>query len=165
MSERKQEIRDYVVRQHNKTWAILQSLGSHQLDTHVYGHGEGEGWTVRELVAHLGEAEGGLLVQAKRVAEGERPLPPDFDIDRWNRSAVRKRKDAPLEEHLSSIEKAHGEALAFLEEIEESKLDNEGVRPGPERITVEGLLRRMVNHRAQHVEDMLRALQGGGSRT
>ncbi len=161
MSQRKQEIRDYVVRRHHETWPILQSLGPDQLDTQVYGHGAEDGWTVRELVAHLAEAEGGLLGQAKRLAKGEQPLPPDFDIDRWNRSAVRKRKDAPLNEHLSSIEQAHQEALEFLEQIDEPNLDNEGLRPGPERVTVEGLLRRMVNHRAQHVEDMLRALRQG----
>lgn len=161
MSERKREIRDYIVRRHNETLQVLQSVEADQLDTRVYGQGDEESWTVRELVAHLSEAEGGLLGQAKRIAKGKRPLPPDFDIDRWNRSAVRKRKDTPLEEHLASIQQAHEEALEFLEEIDEPILDNEGTRPGPERVTVEGLLRRMVNHRAQHVEDMLQALLSG----
>lgn len=163
MSQRKQEIRDYVERRHEETWQVLESLSPEELELKVYGHGGDQGWTVRELVAHLADAEPGLLAQARRVAAGEPPLPPDFDINRWNRSAVRRRKDEPFEAQLRSIASAHEEALQFLGEVDESALDREGVRPGQERLTVEGYFRRMVDHRAEHVEDLQRARQRASS--
>ena len=162
MTERKQEIRDYIVRKHRESWQILQSLEPDDLELPVYQEDE-SGWTVREIVAHLADAESGLLSQAKRVAEGEPPLPPDFDIDRWNRSAVRRRKESSLEEHLQAIEEAHEDALAFLDEVDEQDLDREGVRPGDDRLTVEGFFRRMVNHRVQHVDDIQRAREDAES--
>lgn len=157
MAQRKQEIRDYVERRHKETWQVLQSLTPEELELQVYGHGGGPGWTARELIAHLADAEPGLLSQARRVAAGEPPLPPDFDIDRWNRSAVRRRKDESFAAHLRLIASAHEEALQFLDEVDESALDLEGVRPGQERLTVEGYFRRMVDHRAEHIEDLQRA--------
>lgn len=160
MSERKQSIRDYVVHKHEESWRILQTLSTAELDLPVYDGGTETGWTIGDIVAHLADAESGLLTQAKRVAAGERPLPPDFDIDRWNRSAVRRRKEATFEDHLQAIEDAHQAALDFLDEVDEENLDREGIRPGQDRLTVEGFFRRMVNHRAQHVEDIQRARKG-----
>lgn len=160
MSDRKQEIRDYVTRRHEESWQVLQSLKPDEFDLPVYGDENEQGWTIRELVTHLAEAEGGLLTQAKRVVAGERPLPPDFDIDRWNKSAVRRRQDADWADLLASIQESHYKALEFLDELDESDLDLEGERPN-EVLSVEGFLRRMVNHRAEHVSDIKVARRQG----
>ena len=75
-----------------ETWAVLSILQPEDVESHVYTT-EGVEWKVRDVLAHLADAERGLLGQIRRLLVGQPTVPDDFDLNRWNRSAVRRRKD------------------------------------------------------------------------
>ncbi len=157
MSERKQSIRAYMEARHAESWPILKSLRPEDLDRPVYSHRD-ETWRIREILIHLADAERGLLGQVQRLCAGEQTIPPDFDLERWNRRTVRKYADRPLEELLQRIETSFQEALAFLDSLPEEKLDLVGRHPSGQMLSTEGYLRRIVDHRAEHAHDIQQAL-------
>ena len=157
MGERKQAIRDYLQAGHARTWPVLTSLKPQDLAASVYGEGETL-WTVRELLSHLADSERGLLGQVTRLVAGVVTVPEDFDLTRWNRGAVRKRAGMQVPDLLQQIETAFQEALGFLDGLDEGKLDLEGRHSSGKVMNAEGFLRRMADHRSEHVADIQVAL-------
>lgn len=158
MSERKAALRAHLERRHSESWPVLQSLTADDMGVEVYTEGE-QTWTVKDLLGHLADGERGNLGQVQRLIAGQQTVPEDFDLDRWNRSAVRKSADAQPADLLQSIEQAYQQALAFLESLQEADLDLQGLHSSLATLTAEGFLRRMVDHRAEHVADIQKALQ------
>jgi len=163
MSQRKQSIADHLRSAHEATWPVLASLTESDRQQPVYGEGEGE-WKVTDLVAHLADAEKGLLGQVQRLLAGKMTVPDDFDLNRWNRSAVRRNRGRSHEELVAEIRTAHLEALRTLEQIDEAALGLRGRHSSGEILTVEGFFRRMADHRREHTRDIERALSGRGGR-
>lgn len=157
MSQRKDSIREHMTRAHVDTWSFLASLSPSDLGTRVYA-AQAEGWTVRQILAHLADAERGLLGQARRVAEGKDGVPADFDRERWNRGAVRRKASVEAPVLLHEIQEAHEQGLEFLQDLPEANLDLSGRSSLGIVLTVEGLLRRIGDHRREHVADIRQAL-------
>jgi len=162
MSERKQAIADYMRRSHAATWPVLSALTEAVLPLPVFGDGEAL-WSIGDLVGHLADAESGLLGQVQRLLAGKATVPENFDLDRWNRSAVRRSKGRPLSDLLDLILKGHQEALTTLEATDEASLDRSGRHASGEILTVEGFFRRMADHRREHTGDIELALKGQAS--
>jgi uncharacterized damage-inducible protein DinB len=149
MSNRKRDIEAYLRTANSETLPVLIGMPEDSLGTLVYGEGEGL-WSIRDVVSHLADAEAGLLGQVRRLLAGEETVPAHFDLDRWNRSAVRRKRDRTYPQLLDDIRTAFAEALATLEATDD------------EILTAEGYFRRMADHRRQHVADIHAALTGPG---
>lgn len=158
MSERKATLRAHMEQRHAETWPVLQSLTAEDMQVPVYSEGE-QTWTVKDLLVHLADGERGNLGQVQRLIAGEQTVPADFDLDRWNRSVVRKGASSEPAQLLDSILEHYQKALVFLDGLDDNDLDQVGLHSSLERMTAEGFLRRMVNHRAEHVADIRAALQ------
>jgi hypothetical protein len=158
MSDRKQTIADYLRQSHAATWPVLSSLTEADLGLPVFGDGEAQ-WSIGDLVAHLADAESGILGQVQRLMAGQPTVPEGFDLDRWNRSAVRRNKARPLPDLLEHILKAHREALSTLEATDDSSLDLSGRHARGDILTAEGFFRRMADHRRDHTGDIQHALK------
>jgi len=158
MSDRKQAIADSMRSSHAATWPVLSSLTEAELRLPAFGDGEAM-WSIGDLVGHLADAEPGLLGQVQRLLAGRATVPDDFDLNRWNRSAVRRSKGRPLQELLEHILKAHQEALTTLEATAEASLDQSGRHASGDVLTVEGFFRRMADHRRDHTADIQQALK------
>lgn len=157
MSDRIANLRQHIEGQHGATWPFLESLSDPDMSVVVYSDEEQE-WTVRDLLGHLADGEGGNLGQAKRLVAGEQTVPEDFDLDRWNRSAVRRTKELAPAELLERISKAYAQALEFLSTLDDQQLDLIGRHASGQMLTTEGFLKRMADHRAEHVADLRAAL-------
>ncbi|HET7010417.1 MAG TPA: maleylpyruvate isomerase N-terminal domain-containing protein [Anaerolineales bacterium] len=153
----------YLTQAHDETWPVLTRLGPEDLETEIYS-GEEAGWKVRDVLAHLADAERGLLGQIRRMVAGGQTVPNDFDLNRWNRSAVRKRAGRTPEELLDELQQAHEEVLAFLSTLQEKDFDHVGRHASGEMLSTEGYFRRMADHRREHVSDISRALGGSARR-
>lgn len=158
MSERKASIREHMQRQHAESWPVLNDLSDADLAQPVYSE-EATGWTVRDVLGHLADSERGILGQVQRLIAGEVTVPEDFDLDRWNQSAVRKRAEVEVDQLLQDIENAYQDALTFLEDLEDQTLDLRGRHARGDTLSAEGFFRRMANHRARHATDIRESLQ------
>ncbi len=159
MSERKESIRNHLASRHNESWPILESLALDQSSIGVYTHGT-DTWTAGEVLAHLADSETGLQLQLARLAAGEDGVPEDFDLDRWNRSATRRNAEHSLDDLRGKILHGYEQALALLDEIDESSFDMRGRVATGETLSVEELFLRIGNHRLEHASDIQRAVEG-----
>ena len=157
MSERKDELRSHMESRNAETWPFLEGLTESAMPVEVYSSEEST-WTVKDLLGHLADGERGNLGQAQRLVAGEQTVPADFDLDRWNRGAVRRAANSSAAELLELISESYSNALDFLDSLDESDLDKSGLHSSLETLTTEGFLRRMVDHRLEHVTDMQSAL-------
>jgi len=158
MSERTEALRSHMELRHAETWPVLEGLNDSDMLVEIYSAEEGT-WTVKDLLGHLADGESGILGQAKRLVAGEQTVPSDFDLDRWNRGAVRRAAKTSPAELMRTIADSYSGALAFLESLDDSDLDQEGLHSSGEMLTTEGFLRRMVDHRLEHVMDIQAALR------
>ncbi len=162
MSERKQAIESYLHQAHQATWPVLISIPEADRTRPVYTEGDGT-WTVRDVVAHLADAEAGLLGQVQRLMAGKVTVPDDFDLNRWNRSAVRRSQARTFGDFLEQIAKSHQEAITTLQSCDVAALDLRGRHSSGEVLTAEGFFRRMADHRREHTRDIQRAIAGTAS--
>jgi hypothetical protein len=149
---------------HAETWPVLSTLTEDDRRLAVFGDGDAL-WSIADLVGHLADAEAGMLGQLQRLLAGKPTVPDDFDLDRWNRSAVRRAKSRTYEELLQTMLEAHRATLATLESTPEASLDLTGRHSSGDILTVEGYFRRIVDHRRDHTAHIRRALADRGRPT
>ncbi len=155
----KTDIRDHTETNHQRLLDVVARLNPSDFDLPVYGgHDENE-WHVRNVIAHLEAAAAGMLQNARAIAAGEDPVPPDFDLHRWNQSKVRKAADVPVKALLDNIERSHQKWMQFLEEIPVAHLQRRGRHALGDVLTVEGFMCRYAEHEAQHASEIHSALQ------
>jgi hypothetical protein len=142
---------------HEETWPVLRSLQEDNYGEIVYREDE-QMWQVKNVIAHLADSERGLLGQVKRLLAGEQTVPENFDLNRWNRSAVRKSANTPVAELLDQISEAYQELLQVLSGLDDDSLDKAGRHSSGRMLTVEGFFRRVLSHRSEHVADIQKAL-------
>jgi hypothetical protein len=157
LNERIRNLLDYVNLAHRETWAVLSGLQPADLARHVYSS-EGVDWKVQDVVAHVADAEHGLLGQIRRLLAGQPTVPDDFDLNRWNRSAVRKRAARTYAQVLEELERGHEATAAALAEVDPGDLDRIGRHPSGKMLNVDGYFRRMADHRREHTADIQKAL-------
>ena len=136
-----------------ESMAILSALTEADWSRPVYS-AEAAGWLVRDVIAHLADSERGLVSQMQRLVAGGQTIPPDFDLNRWNRRSVEKRAGKTVTEHLAEIQDAFHQALALLETVTDSDLDKVGRHPRGDEPTLEVFFRHLANHRAGHAADI-----------
>ncbi len=157
MNERIQALLDYVNLAHRETWEVLAHVKPEDQDRHVYTT-DGVEWKVRDVLAHMADAERGLLGQIRRLLVGQPTIPDDFDLNRWNRSAVRKRADQTYSQILADLDRAHQETVTALAAVDVADLDRTGRHPSGKVLTAEGYFRRMADHRREHTADIGQAV-------
>lgn len=155
---RQKDLLSFLEASHNWAGPRLKVLVREHLEVLVYPGDPA--WRVREVVAHLADAEQGLLGQAQRVAAGKPALPQGFDLARWNRRAVEKRASNTPEEHLAEIEAGFHQWMDFVASLDKERLEMQGVNAEGARVTVEQFARQAAQHRLDHVRDMDRAARG-----
>ncbi|HEX8616467.1 MAG TPA: DinB family protein [Thermoanaerobaculia bacterium] len=112
------------------------------------------GWSVADVVAHLGDLE---LVYAVRIrtivaGAGETPLAA-LDQNAWIERVHRREPFAELLE-LFRAQRAYN--VAFLERLTDEELDRSGIHPQYGPITVRGAAERLVRHDAKHLAQLER---------
>ncbi len=157
MSARKDAIREFIVSKNAESMQVLTGLGEADWGQPVYST-ESATWTVRDVLAHLADSERGLLGQIRRQAVGQQTIPPDFDLQRWNRRAVEKRAGQPAAELLAEIQARFAEALDVLAGLDDADLDKTGRHPRGDEPDLETCFRHMAEHRAGHAAEIRAAL-------
>jgi uncharacterized protein (TIGR03083 family) len=114
-----------------------------------------EGWTLKDLLAHLSSTQASLPAVAESVAEAPRPGSEPFDADRWNRSQVRKRADKDPQELLEEFDAGTTRLVDMLADIDLTKPVTIGAYPG---YKLGEAMAEMLEHQRQHLNDLREAL-------
>jgi uncharacterized protein (TIGR03083 family) len=110
-----------------------------------------EGWTRRDLLAHLSSSQASLAAVAesstKPVPEGATP----FDADRWNASQTRKRAEKDPQELLNEFDAGTTHLVDVLTDLDLDKKVTVGAFPG---YTVRDAMAKMLEHQQHHLDDL-----------
>lgn len=120
--------------------------------------GDGQGWRVREVLAHLANAEADHRQVAERLVAGEPVMIDGFELDRWNEARVAERAGQSMAEILADLERERAATLAFIAQLSPDDLEKSGNHPALGEVTVGKLLRIVGLHERMHQRDIATAL-------
>ena len=116
-----------------------------------------EGWTCRELLAHLSSTAASLPAVANSITEPKDPSAPAFDSTRWNASQVRRRADKQPQELVDEYDAGTTRLVMVLTDL---SLDTP-VTIGPYvGVSLGEAMAKMLEHQRQHLSDLREALAG-----
>jgi hypothetical protein len=155
MSERIQHIKQNLAAGRARLNHVFDRVGD-RWETQVYS--EGAAWTVRQLAIHLMITDKGHNNMVKAIAVGEETIPPDFDLERFNKRSVEKRAETTIEEIRASLDQTAAERDAWLDTIDDTTLDKQGRHGSLRVLTIEQILGVVADHDRDHANDIARVL-------
>jgi len=116
-----------------------------------------DGWTCRDLLAHLSSSAASLPAVANSITEPKDPSAPAFDSSRWNSSQVRRRADKQPQELIDEYDAGTTRLVMVLTDL---SLDTP-VTIGPYvGVSLGEAMAKMLEHQRQHLSDLREALAG-----
>ncbi|PJF22072.1 MAG: hypothetical protein CUN56_07830 [Phototrophicales bacterium] len=155
MTSRKQAILDRLAESRTYLDQVLDQVGD-RWEQQVYS--DGLGWTVRQLVAHLADAERGHYLQVTNIAEGKDLIPEDFDVERYNKRVTEKTADVTPTQAREQLATYRQQLNDWLAQLDEAKLDQKGRHASLQIMTVEQILGILSAHEHTHAADIAKAL-------
>ncbi|MBV6437354.1 MAG: hypothetical protein AELANPGJ_02636 [Anaerolineae bacterium] len=134
---------------------VLEAVGD-RWETQVYS--DGLKWNVRQVLIHVADADRGHNRQAMGYAAGEKVIPDDFDVQRYNTRTTEKYGNKPAEQAWAELRESRVALLAWLESVDEDKLDLEGRHASGPIMPVRNMLRLLALHEQAHAQDIAKAL-------
>jgi uncharacterized protein (TIGR03083 family) len=114
-----------------------------------------EGWTCRELLAHLSSTAASLPAVVSSVTEPKDPNAPPFDSNRWNASQVRRRADKEAQELIDEYDAGTTRLVTVLSDLTLDTLVTIGPYAG---VSLGEAMAEMLEHQRHHLSDLQRAL-------
>ena len=155
MADRKQVILDQLAESRAYLDQVLDQIGD-RWEHQVYS--DGLGWSVRQLAAHLADAERGHQFQVMNIAEGKDVIPEDFDIERYNKRVTEKSAELTPSQIREQLALYRQQLNDWLFNLDEALLDQKGRHASLRIMTVEQILNIVVSHERGHGADMAKAL-------
>ncbi len=156
MKDRCNQIKAALEENLTRTISFFFALTPQQLETAVY---EGDvKWTAKQILAHFASIEGTMHWLFKDIQAGGAGSPPDFDLDRFNRTQVRKYDDLALEDLIQKFKSVRQETMAIVAEMTDSDLDREGRHAFHGHGKLERFIHWAYEHVDLHIEDIRKAV-------
>jgi hypothetical protein len=114
-----------------------------------------DGWTCKDLLAHLSSSEASLARVIASAGEPPRPDAPPFDADRWNASQVRRRADRDAQDLLNEFDLGTNQVVEALTDVDIHKPVTTGAFPG---YTIAAAMAEMLEHQRHHLDDLRASL-------
>ncbi len=111
---------------------------------------EDQQWTARQILSHLVDAQRGMTNQLGKISLGEDVIPPDFDLNRWNRRAVEKAADKTTHELLAALDEGRAALKQALGGLSDEQLDKRGRHSSLKIMSVEEIAHLIGTHEADH---------------
>ncbi len=132
-------------------------LTDEQLAVEVYENG----WTAKEVLAHLAGRQAAYDMMINLAQGGELPQPPgggDFDVDHWNQQVVDQLVEKPRDELIAESRAVHEALSARIAELDDETLAATIVLPRGEMVASDVLAGSGGMHSVTHSADVAKAL-------
>jgi len=109
-------------------------------------------WTIRQIVAHLSDAEIVGTMRMRRVIAEDDPKLEAFDQNAWaaNLDYARRKTSQTLE----TFRRMRGENYELLKELPEAAFERAGIHSERGRLTLKQLLQGYAEHAENHAAQM-----------
>jgi len=150
------EIRAELVESRRILNHVLAHVGD-RWETQVYS--EGAAWNVRQLLIHLAVTDTAHNGMIMGYANGIEVVPPDFDLERYNRRSVEKKAEMTPQEARETSHQARAALLEWLDGVTDESVYEKTGRHGSMNIfSVRQILRVLAQHQRAHAADIARTL-------
>ena len=119
-------------------------------------YGEGEGWTVRDVLAHFVSVERSFLRLFENVLAGGSGAPDDFSIDRFNNAEVAGMAGADPQALLSDYRAARAAMAAWVRARKPEELEIRGRHPFLGPTSLADMIKMVYRHNQIHLRDLRR---------
>jgi len=119
-------------------------------------YGEGEGWTVRDVLAHFVSAERSFLALFESILAGGPGVPDDFEIDRFNNAQVAGMAAATSQALLDEYRDARAATAAWVEARTAEELERTGRHPFLGPTSLADMIKMVYRHNQIHLRDLRR---------
>ncbi len=157
MTDRRYDIISELKESMQASIAFFNSLKPEELRIKVYQ--DGESWTVIQVLAHLTTIEQSMQWLFNNILSGGTGTPPNFDIERFNRSQPRKLFNLTLDELIQQFCSVREKTISIIQNMDEDDLDREGLHAYHGHGTLERFIRWAYEHQRMHEDDIRRVLQ------
>jgi uncharacterized damage-inducible protein DinB len=125
-----------------------------------------EGWSIKDLLAHVAMAEAvnvkfakmmvtrATPVQLKELAADYPDFPGEFELDKFNAWMTARMRAQSLDEILAALAATRADTLAWLDTLTPAQLDRSGAHAVWGDQSVRGMLRILVIHDKFHRADI-----------
>ncbi len=111
------------------------------------------GWTVKELLAHLAGWDDATIAALQAHNQGEStPLLALRGIDAYNEQTVGERSELDYAQIVKEWELVREQLVALLQALPPEQLGDKIVSPWGPQVSVEELVRIMIEHEEEHAE-------------
>ncbi|MGE5258617.1 MAG: DinB family protein [Hyphomicrobiales bacterium] len=156
MADRRVQLIRELERGLQESIAFFKELGPAELNVRVYE--DGAQWTVREVLAHFITIERSMHWLFKDILSGGRGSPPDFDVERFNRTQPAKLKGIGLDELIEAFRAVRADTVEIVRTMKEEDLDREAEHAFHGHGRLERFIRWAPEHARLHQVDLQKAL-------
>ncbi len=130
--------------------AVVEEALDHAAD--ALDRSDGDGWSVREILVHLSDAEILRAVRMRLILAAPGVALPVFDQDVWRASLAYERRDPGLA--FSAYASLVGASAEMVAAVGDSAWELSGQHPEEGALTVRELITRGANHSQEHAEQI-----------
>lgn len=141
------------------TLDFFRTLRAYEWEQQVYL--AGPGWTVREILCHLLDAEQGFHHIISDVLRGGSGAPEGFNLDAYNERQVRGMTRLAIPTLMESFSRARMTTIDLVQRMQESDLQRRGRHPYLGLVALEEMLKLIYRHAMIHQRDIRRAVEIG----
>ena len=156
MSNRREDIMADLERGLTGTISFFSELSPQQLEKAVYE--DNVRWTAKQILAHFVTIEKSMHWLFRDILAGGPGSPPDFDLDRFNLTQVKKLDHQTMPDLLEQFKTVRQETIAIVDQMEETDLDRQGRHAFHGHGKLERFIRWACEHVDLHVDDIHKAI-------
>lgn len=146
-----------IAKERQSLLALVADLSEEALDQK-----HGDGWTVRETLTHLVNAEEDHCRVIAVVARGESErLPTDFSLDEHNRQRLEERGTLALPALLAALAEQRQKTESLFDRLSAEQLDLPAHHPALGETTIGKIFRIIGIHEKMHAQEISAALANG----
>lgn len=137
----------------------VYSVAADAWDDPAHGEGESEGWSYKDVLAHVASNEERLQVRFRSAADkaSEAEIAAVNDIDTWNREKVSARAGATPSQLVDEFLKGSNDTLEVLAGFERPDLGGSVTVAGGESVPLLDFIDRVSNHTSRHAGQLVPA--------
>lgn len=136
-------------------FALVEPLSEAELDNQY-----GDGWTIREILTHLWNAEEDHCRVIATIAKGDHAkLEGSLDLENHNATRLAERGNQTKADILAGLAAQRARTEALFNRFSEEQLALEGRHPALGQMTIEKIFRIIGIHMKMHTQEIKEAMQ------
>jgi hypothetical protein len=149
------KILEKLAKEQSALYVLVEPLSEAQLDTHY-----GDGWTIREILTHLWNAEEDHCRVIATIAKGDHArLEGTLDLESHNATRLAERGTLTKADILAGLATQRARTEGLFNRLTEEQLSLEGRHPALGQMTIDKIFRIIGIHMKMHIQEINEALK------